>query len=112
MMFRCMRYLACLCLSASAGFATYAIGAVAWSAIDPLGAGAKLLFTIPIALAGMAVPGILGTLCFVFRGAFVPQHRHVSKPVPRQVPRPVRAFPQPAPVVQIDEDDLEAVLAA
>ena len=114
MMFCCMRYLACLLLAVSAGFGTYAIGAVAWSAMDPLGAGAKLLFTIPVALAGMAVPGILGMLCFVVRGAFVPERKRVKKPIPQPAPQRVPPTPQPATATppQIDEDELEVVLAA
>ena len=112
MMFRCMRYLACLLLSLSAGCATYAIGAVAWSAVDPLEAGAKLLFTIPVALAGMAVPGILGTFCFVFRGAFVPERKRVTKPIARPVPQRVAPPPHAEPTTHIDEDDLEVGLAA
>ena len=107
-----MRYLACVLLSLSAGFATYAIGAVAWSAIDPLEAGAKLLFTIPVALAGMAIPGILGTLCFVFRGDFIPQRKCVSTSIPRPVPQRVTAPPRPVVETAIDEDELEVGLAA
>ncbi|MEA2734458.1 MAG: hypothetical protein QOE14_909, partial [Humisphaera sp.] len=47
-----MKYLVCLLLSLAAACGTYTLGAVVWCIIDPEGAGTKLLFTIPVALAG------------------------------------------------------------
>ena len=95
-MARCLSFITCLLLSLSAGFATYTVGAIVWCVIDPQGAGAKLLFTIPVALAGMAVPGIIGLLCAAFRCEFItdPKPAKQRAAVPARV-RPVRT-PQPA----------------
>ncbi len=79
-MCRCMTFLTGLLLSLSAGCATYALGAITWCTIDPEGAGAKLLFTIPVALAGMAVPGIIGLLCCAFRCDFIREPKPAKMP--------------------------------
>lgn len=55
-----MRALASLLLSLSAGAGTWTLGAILWSTLDPTGAGAELLFTIPISLATAAVLAIAG----------------------------------------------------
>jgi hypothetical protein len=83
-----MKVLGYLLLSLAAACGVYALGAVVWSMIDPHGAGETLLFTIPIALGGMAIPGILGTLCLVFRGVFVTEPRRQAKRMTRVTPRP------------------------
>ena len=117
MICRCVTLFTCLLLSLSAGFGTYALGAVTWCVIDPEGAGAKLLFTIPVALAGMTVPGIIGMLCCAFRCDFIPEPRLARVPAtrparapashrPTRVPRPTAAAMSP----QVDED-LDLVLA-
>jgi hypothetical protein len=74
-----MKYLAFLFLSVAAGFGVYSLGAVVWSIVDPHGAGETLLFTIPIALGGMAIPGILGMLCLVFRCDFIAEPRQAKR---------------------------------
>jgi hypothetical protein len=114
-----MTFITCLLLSLSAGSATYAAGAIAWCAIDPDGAGARLLFTIPIALAVMAVPGILGAVCLAFRCDFYREPRAAkvavatataaaaaaaTRPAGMRPSRPVVAAPTPAHVA--DELDL------
>ena len=111
MIARCMTFLICLLLSLSAGFATYALGAVTWCVIDPDGAGAKLLFTIPVALAGMAVPGIIGMLCCAFRCDFIAEPKPARAPAtrPARVPAPLRPARTPRPAA-VDED-LELALA-
>ena len=95
-MARCLSFITCLLLSLSAGFATYTVGAIVWCVIDPQGAGAKLLFTIPLALAGMAIPGIIGLLCAAFRCEFIadPEPARQRAAVPARL-RPIRT-PQPA----------------
>ena len=112
-MARCVTFLTCLLLSLGAGFATYALGAIVWCTIDPDDVGAKLLFTIPIALAGMAVPGIIGLLCLTFRCDFIrePKPARRSSPAIASLPplRPAR-LSQPA-VVDVDDDDVELALA-
>jgi len=109
-MCRLMTFITSLLLSLSAGSATYAAGAIMWCTIDPEGAGAKLLFTIPVALAGMAVPGILGALCLAFRCDFIPEPRTVKAIAPTPAPaprRPVRtARPQIATSTATDLDEL------
>lgn len=108
----CMKYLSCLLLSLAAGCATYAAGAVVWCVIDPQGAGSRLLFTIPVALVGMTVPGTIGMLCVAFRCEFIrdpkPTQAVASAPVraPRQL-RPVSARDR-----RIDDEDLEVAFAA
>src|SRR3954469_14371124 len=79
-----------LLLSLSAGFGTYAIGAIVWSTIDPDEVGAKLLFTIPIALAGMTLSGIIGLLCSSSRGYFMAEPRRATSPLPTPPPAPRR----------------------
>ena len=118
----CMKYLVCLLLSLAAGFGTYALGAVVWCTIDPDGAGARLLFTIPIALTAMAVPAILGMLAYVFRNEFIREPKP-AKPAPQPAAashesvapmrpaRTSRARLATAPAVGLDEDDLELALA-
>jgi hypothetical protein len=115
-----MKYLVCLLLSLAAGFGTYALGAVVWCTIDPDGAGAKLLFTIPIALTGMAIPAILGMLAFVFRTDFIRDPKPARAPAaatadslapPRSV-RTSRARLATAPAMDVDDQDaLELALA-
>ena len=60
-----MRLLVCLLFSLAAGCFTYLTGAVIWSTIDPQGAGASLLFTIPPAIAGVAVPALLAMIAVI-----------------------------------------------
>ena len=121
-----MRYLVCILLSAAAGSAAFALGAVIWSSLDPHGAGTGLLFTIPLALAGIAIPGILGTLGLVFRCDLIREPRMQKQRVPLPHPRP-RPLPQPAvpparpapaparkpaaPAATPAHDDLELALA-
>jgi len=116
-MCRLMTFITCLLMSVSAGSATYAAGAIAWCTIDPDGAGAKLLFTIPLALAVMAVPGILGAMCLAFRCDFYREPRTAkavvaTRPAPTAPLRPIRPHPAVAttPVAEMD-DDMELALA-
>jgi hypothetical protein len=109
-MARCLSFMICLLLSLSAGFATYTVGAIAWCVIDPQGAGAKLLFTIPIALAGMAVPGIIGLLCAAFRCEFTTDPKPVKQRAalpervrPMRTPQPALATPT-APAAPVDQE--------
>jgi hypothetical protein len=111
-MARVLTFFIGLLLSLSAGCGTYAIGAIVWSVIDPSEVGAKLLFTIPIALAGMTIPGIIGLLCYTFRGDFIAEPRRATKPsrVPAPAPpRPART-PRPA-MVDPGDDEVELALA-
>ena len=119
----CLKYLSCLLLSLSAGFATYALGAVVWCVIDPTGAGAKLLFTIPVAIAGLTIPGIVGMLCLAFRCDWIPEPKPAKETAtPQPAPTPSAADPHPptrkprsrpatAPATTPVDDDLELVLA-
>jgi hypothetical protein len=111
-MARLMTFLIGLLLSVSAGFGAYAIGAIVWSTIDPDEVGAKLLFTIPIALAGMTIPGIIGLLCYTFRGDFIPEPRRATRltAVPARVPRRPARAPRPGMVDPAD-DQVELALA-
>lgn len=126
-----MRLLAYLFLSVAAGFGVYSLGAIAWSMLDPHGAGETLLFTIPIALGGMAIPGILGMLCLVFRCDFIPTPRAARAPrrtrtqvvtpamphvKPAHLPaprRPARSTPpRPRPTPALSDDEIELALAS
>jgi hypothetical protein len=114
-MCRLMTFLTCLLLSLSAGSATYAAGAIAWCTIDPDGAGAKLLFTIPLALAVMAVPGILGAMCLAFRCDFYREPR-AAKVAARPSTTPLRPTRPSRPAVAIAtpahvEDELDLAFA-
>jgi hypothetical protein len=101
--------LTCLLLSLSAGFGTYALGAITWCTIDPEGVGARLLFTIPVALAGMTIPGIIGLLCLAFRCDFIREAKPARRAVPTRAPlRPARTR-RPA-MADVDED-VELALA-
>ena len=105
-MARSVTLITCLLLSLSAGFGTYALGAILWCVIDPEDVGAKMLFTIPIALAGMAIPGIIGMLCWTFRCDLIPEAK-AAKTVAaaKRAPRPV---PPPA---HVHDEDIELALA-
>jgi hypothetical protein len=114
-MARLMTFFVGLLLSLSAGFGTYAIGAIVWSTIDPDEVGAKLLFTIPIALAGMTIPGIIGLLCYTFRADFISEPRRATRssarPAPALAPRrPARTL-RPAMVDPVADEDIELALA-
>ena len=114
----CIKYLSCLLLSLAAGFATYAAGAIAWCILDPEGAGAKLLFTIPIAVGGMTIPGIIGMLCVAFRCDWITEPKPAKQPARAMAtpatPRPTRT-PRPrhatAPVAQHVDEDVELAFA-
>ncbi len=110
-MCRLMTFLTSLLLALSAGCATYALGAITWCAIDPDGAGAKLLFTIPLALGGMTVPGILGALCLAFRCDFhsEPRAAKAMATTPAPLSRPRRPATAPAPATHVD-DEMELAL--
>jgi TRAP-type C4-dicarboxylate transport system permease small subunit len=54
-----MRVLICVLGALAIGCATYLVGAIVWSIVDPLGAGKALLFTIPIAIVAMGTPALL-----------------------------------------------------
>jgi hypothetical protein len=114
-MARLMQFFIGLLLSLSAGFGTYAIGAIVWSTIDPDEVGAKLLFTIPIGLAGMTIPGIIGLLCYTFRGDFISEPRRAARPSPMPAPalsrRRAARTPWPAMVDPVADDDVELALA-
>lgn len=100
---RCVNLLTCLLLSFSAGFGTYALGAIIWCIADPADVGARLLFTIPIALAGMTIPGIIGALCWTFRCDLIGEARPTTTHAPRVVP---------APAAHVEHaDDIELALA-
>jgi hypothetical protein len=60
-----MRIIVCLLLAIAGGFGAYMLGAIGWSLIDPTGAGATLLFTIPVAIVGTAIPALLAVLILV-----------------------------------------------
>jgi hypothetical protein len=62
-----MRLLVCLLLSLAAGSGTYLAGAVVWSTLDPQGAGASLLFTIPPAIAALTTPALLALVGLINR---------------------------------------------
>jgi len=98
-----------LLLSLSAGFGTYALGAIVWCVFDPDDVGARLLFTIPIALAGMMLPGVLGLVGLAFRCDFIREPKPMRRPVSTPAPlRPTRAR-RPATVDR--DDDVELALA-
>lgn len=63
-----VRLLVCLLLSVATGAAVYLGGAVVWSLIDPQGAGVPLLFTIPLAIAAVAIPALIGVIGLINRG--------------------------------------------
>ena len=63
-----MRLLICVLLSLAAGFFAYLAGAVVWSTIDPQGAGSTLLFTLPLAVAGVAMPTLLASVGLIRGG--------------------------------------------
>jgi hypothetical protein len=107
-MARCVTFLTCLLLSLSAGFGTYALGAILWCVIDPEDVGAKMLFTIPTALAGMAIPGIIGALCWTFRCDLIGEPKAAKKTaaLPARAPRPT-----PPPAAHVTDDDIELTLA-
>jgi hypothetical protein len=69
-----MRLLVCLFLALACGSATYLAGAVVWSMLDPQGAGAALLFTIPVAIAAAALPAVVGTLALVNQHYLAKRH--------------------------------------
>jgi hypothetical protein len=95
-----------LLLSLSAGFGSYALGAIVWCVLDPEDVGAKMLFTIPPALAGMGIPGIIGMLCWTFRCDLIgePKAKPAAPSVIRAV-RPARAADH------VHDDDVELALA-
>jgi len=112
-MARCMTFLTSLLLSLSAGFGAYALGAIVWCTIDPDAVGAKLLFTIPIALAGLTIPGIIGLLCLAFRCDFYSEPRAAKQPAaaPAPAPVPLRPSRQSRPAVVDVDEDVEIALA-
>jgi len=65
-----MKFVVCLLLSLAAGFFTYLAGAVVWSTLDPQGAGASLLFTLPLAVAGAVAPTLLAIAGLINRALF------------------------------------------
>ena len=75
-----------LLLSLSCGAALYSAAAVAWSMVDPQGAGRVLLFTIPIALVTMAVMGLLAALAVVAPFESKDAHHAPSKAAATAVP--------------------------
>ena len=114
-MCRPMTFITCLLLSVSAGSATYAAGAIAWCIIDADGAGRRLLFTIPVALSVMAVPGILGAVCLAFRCDFYREPRaaklstaarpaHLPAAASLRPMRPSRPAIATAPASNLDEE--------
>ena len=70
-----MRIVICFLGSLAVGCATYLLGAIVWSIADPSGAGKVLLFTIPIAIAGMALPAVLSIIGAVTWCNHRPPHR-------------------------------------
>src|SRR4051812_4142392 len=75
-----MRLLVCLLLSLAAGCFAYLVGAVVWCAIDPLGAGGTLLFTLPPAIAGVATPALLAMIGLINRaGRLSPSSRYAGE---------------------------------
>jgi len=99
-----MRVIVCILLAIAGGFGAYILGAVVWSLIDPTGAGAALLFTIPIAIVGMAVPALLAVLALINRCDWstakrtstrraAPARKPVRKPVPFRRPQPELHIP-------------------
>ena len=102
-MARFMTLIISLLLSLSAGFGTYALGAIVWCIIDPDDVGAKMLFTIPVALAGMIVPGILGLVGCAFRCEFITEPR-VAPTGATPVAAPLRPSRQSRPASEMDEE--------
>ena len=80
-----MRVVVCLLFALAAGFGTYALGAVVWASLDPEHAGKVLLFSIPVAIAGCAVPALLGIIVLVLSG---PGSRERQQRVVAKAPRP------------------------
>src|SRR3954471_14489031 len=85
-----MRIGICLLLSIAIGCATYTLGAIVWACADPQGAGKALLFTIPIAFAGTAIPGLLALLGLVFRCDWATPRAAARKPLRPAAVRPPR----------------------
>ena len=106
-MARCVTLFTCLLLSLSAGFGTYALGTIVWCVIDPENVGAKMLFTIPIALAGMTIPGIIGMLCWTFRCDMIgePKAAKTAATAAVRAPTPARSADH------AHDDDVELALA-
>ena len=89
-----LRLLIFLLLSISAGAAVFLGGAVVWCLIDPDGAGKPLLFSIPLALVGAAIPGLLGMLGMVNTNAW----RQNARAMPTARGRtPIRIEHKPIP---------------
>ena len=84
-----MRILLCLLFGLACGCGFYVLAAVIWSIIDPSGAGAVLLFTIPAAVAAAALPALVGFIGMINLCAWDAQDRRRRKPLasPRQTPR-------------------------
>ena len=99
-----MRILVSILLSVAIGFATYVVGAVLWTIADPLGAGSSLLFTIPVAVVGMAVPALIGALAMINHCRW-----DTRELVRRRLKRPKPARPIPP---RSAADGLELQLAA
>lgn len=110
-----MRVIVCLLLAMACGFGTYVLGAVLWSAADPQGAGTVLLFTIPPAIAGMAVPALFGVIALINRCDWAAPRPARVAPVAAQAstaaPRPARSAPAPARPAFESADDLQLAAA-
>jgi hypothetical protein len=110
-MARFMTLMISLLLSLSAGCGTYALGAIVWCVIDPEGVGARMLFTIPIALAGMTIPGVIGLIGYAFRCDFIrePKLPKQLEPMPELVAfRPTRTS---RPATKAMDEEIDFVLA-
>jgi hypothetical protein len=113
-----MKYLVALLLSLAAGFGTFILGAVIWSALDPSGAGRAFLFTIPVAIVCMVVLGLLG-MTAMMTGHFDWSRQETFKPVAEAPVRPKvrkapaqRPFPAAYPDAGIPDDAELALVAA
>lgn len=93
-----MRLMVCVLGSIAIGCASYLLGAIVWSIVDPPGASKSLLFTIPIAIAGVTVPAVLAMMgaVYVARSGTSRRRKRVRTHAPR---------PEAAPEA-IDLDDL------
>ena len=100
-----MRIAISLLLSLGMGSGLYTIAAIAWSLLDPQGAGRTLLFTIPIGI--VATTG-LGLLAAAMMLPFGPPAK--KRPADKAATR--RAAPPPAPAAEAHPDEVDLALSA
>jgi hypothetical protein len=62
-----VRMVICLLIALAAGCAFYTLAAIIWTVVDPQVAAASLLFTIPQAIVGTAIPALLAVVLLLTR---------------------------------------------